>query len=297
VFEHVISDYNTVLDRNKKMEIQILTLAFGNWAQSRLQTTARQAFRDQKLEEWLMNPGTIGLTQVCLRCVPGLRDLGEVGMSPFCCMVTAATSRGARIWLTRLGVLALPPNMRDSALDKSMSQSAVAWLNGRESLTAMSALRVAALTHAWQQEDSVAMARSLQWYGRWLDRMQDVLDVSAQKRWLDEQQVAWAPVIGVVESVEKAVRDVAREQEAEGASMQSLFDELKHALSVLNFNGARDMASTADGVRSAMSLVDCAERWEGRSGLYMSELLMDAIQACEDLIRERAIFRSNETFH
>lgn len=274
------------------MEIQILNSAFGKWTQARLQTTARKAFREKNLEDWLLNRATIKLTQVCLRCVPGLRDLGEVGMSPFCCMVTAATPRGARIWLTRLGVLALPPTLRDSDLDKKMSQSAVAWLNDKEPLTAMSALRVAALTHAWQQEDSIAMARSLQWYGRWLDRMQDVVDVSAHRSWLDEQQAAWAPVIQVVDSVERAVRDAAREQETAGQSMESLFEELRRALQALNHT--ENVASTADGVRNAMSLVDCAERWEGRSGLYMSELLMDAIQTCEDLIRERALFHMNE---
>ena len=214
-------------------------------------------------------------------------------MTPFCCMVTAATPRGARIWLTRMGVLALPNNMREGELDKKISQSAVAWLNDKEPLTAMSALRVAALTQAWQQEDSIAMARSLQWYGRWLDRMQDAVDVSQQRSWLEEQQHAWAPVMEVVDAVERAVRDSAREREGAGDGLGSLYSELKRALAALQLPSASEMASTADGVRGAMALVDCPERWEGRSGLYMSELLMDAIQTCEDLIRERALFHNH----
>lgn len=242
------------------------------------------------MEEWLVNPATVKLTQTCLRHTAGLSELGGVGMSPFCCMVTAATPRGARIWLTRIGVLALPINMRESNFDKKMSQSAVAWLNGKEPLTAMSALRVAVLTQAWQREDSIAMARSLQWYGRWLDRVADAVDVSHQRQWLETQQVAWAPVLDVVDTVERAVRDSARERENAGESMESLYCELRTALAALQLPSATEMASSADGVREAMSLVDCPERWEGRSGLFISELLMDAIQTCEDLIRERALF-------
>lgn len=272
------------------MENQILSSAFGKWAQVRLQSLARKAYRDKTLEQWIMRPQTIKLTQLCLGRMPGLADMSHIGMSPFCCMVTAATPRGARIWLTRMGLLGLPPNLRESDIDKKMSQSAVAWLNDKEPMTAMSVLRVAVLTQAWQQEDSIAMARSLQWYSRWLERMQDVVDVSAQKAWLDEQQEAWAPVLDIVCTVEKAARDAAREREESGESLEALFCELRRALEALKFEGAQGIPSTADGVRRAMMAVDCDERWEKRSGLYMSELLMDAIQTCVDLIRERALF-------
>jgi len=248
------------------------------------------AYREKAIDKWLVNPGTMRRGQVCLRHATGLSHLSEVGVSPFCAMATAATARGARIWLTRMGVLALPSNMRGEEMDKKMSQSAVAWLNDKESLTSMSVLRVSALTQSWQQEDSVAMARSLQWYGRWLDRMQDAVDVSSQREWLQDQEQAWAPVMGVVGSVERAARDAARERENAGDNLETLYGELRAALTALNLPSAADMASTPDGVREAMALADCPERWERRSGLYVSELLMDAIETCSDLIRERALF-------
>lgn len=242
-----------------------------------------------------MQPSTINRVKLMLSLL--FKDVPVDSSSMFCQCVSECSLRGARIWLSRMGILGLPEDLRDEN-DRVMSRSATAFLNGLENVTVVSVLRVARLTEAWQQQDAVTMVQALRWYDRYLTRMESVVDVSEQRLWLASQEVAWEPVMGVVSTVEQAFSDSARQREVDGdmSGVESLIQDLKRAVTTVGFPElAETITSTSPkSITDAMSFIDSPSRWSNRAGTFITQLIIDAIECCMDVIRERALYHNGQ---
>ena len=114
--------------------------------------------------------------------------------------------------------------------------------------------------------------------------------MSAQKSWLDQQRVAWKSILDVLDNADEAYRTMLQEQESGGdvSLLNSLLGELRLAARELGYLEKIDL--NARSICECMAVIDCAERWSIRNGqVFVSMLILDALQCCMDCIRERAL--------
>lgn len=264
-----------------------MQLAFSNWIYCCVQSQARHAYQNHNIEHWLVDPKTVKWSRLFLSSA--MKHANVFTQNIFDQEISACTSRGARMWLSRMSVLSLPSTMRDDS-DLCMTRSASSFLNGTEAPTILEIMRTSRLSCRYQQQDAVEMGRALQFYDRYLQRMEPVVDVSAQKSWLDQQRVAWKSILDVLDNADEAYRTMLQEQESGGdvSLLNSLLGELRLAARELGYLEKIDL--NARSICECMAVIDCAERWSIRNGqVFVSMLILDALQCCMDCIRERAL--------